>query len=55
MEAVKVSATAEAIAEARRLIDRLEAEVAGAEAEYARDHGYEIDGFGSMAAFLRFR
>jgi hypothetical protein len=50
---VAVAPTGEAIAAARRQIDRLEAKVAAAEAEYLKSGGFEVDGYGSMGAFLR--
>jgi hypothetical protein len=43
------------IAEARALLDRLTATVAAAEADYCAAGGWQIDGFGSMAAFARHR
>ena len=52
---VAVAATGEAIAEARRQIDRLQAAVAAAEAKYVTNGGFEVDGYGSMGAFLRLR
>lgn len=55
IDGVHVAATGDAIAHARQQIDRLEAKLAVAEAEYCRDGGFEVDGFGSMAAFIRFR
>jgi hypothetical protein len=51
----EVPVHADAIVELRRLRDALDARLAEAEATYSRSGGYEADGFGSMAAFLRQR
>ena len=50
---VVVAATGEGIAEARRIRDRLDALIAAAEAEYSKSGGYEADGYGTMASYLR--
>jgi hypothetical protein len=43
------------LAEARALLDRLTAALAMAEADYCATTGWQVDGFGSMAAFARHR
>ena len=55
VEGMRVPAHGDAIAEARRHRDALDAAIAEAEVAYARAHTYEVEGFGSMAAFLRHR
>ncbi len=55
IEGVVVPVDGEAIAEARSLLDALAARVAEAESVYASSGGFEVDGFGTMAAFLRSR
>ncbi len=50
-----VPAHGDAIVEGRALLDRLTSKLAEAEAAYAASGGWEVDGFGSMAAFLRHR
>jgi hypothetical protein len=53
IEAVDIPVHGDAIVAARALLDRLEAKVADAEAQYSKARGFEPDGFGSMAAFER--
>ena len=53
IEGLDLAAHGDAIAEARELIDRLEARVALAEAEYSASGQAEVDGYPNMAAFLR--
>ncbi|HEY6532539.1 MAG TPA: HNH endonuclease signature motif containing protein [Acidimicrobiales bacterium] len=53
IDAVDVPVHGDAIVAGRALIDRLEAKVAEAEAEYSKAREFEPDGFGSMAAFER--
>ena len=55
IETTEVPAHAGAIVELRRLRDALDSRLTEAEAAYARASQYEVDGFGSMAAFLRHR
>jgi hypothetical protein len=55
VEDTHIAASAEAIVEARRLIDRLEAKVAEAEVEYTKSAGYEPEGHATYASFLRGR
>ena len=55
IETTEVPAHADAIVELRRLRDTLDSRLTEAEATYARASQYEVDGFGSMAAFLRHR
>ncbi len=55
VDEVVVPATGDAIVELRAVLDRASARLAEAEAAYARDGGWERDGFGSMAAFERHR
>ena len=50
-----VPADDESIVEARAVRDALDAKIAEAEAAYCREGRFEVDGFGSMAAFLRHR
>jgi hypothetical protein len=47
-----VAATGEAIVEARRLLDRLQAKVASAEVEFVRSGGHELDGHANYGSFL---
>jgi hypothetical protein len=51
----EVAATAEAIVEARRLLDRLQAKVAVAEVEFVAARGHEVDGHATYGSFLRAR
>jgi hypothetical protein len=51
----EVAATAEAIVEARRLLDRLQAKVAAAEVEFVRSGGHQPDGHATYGSFLRAR
>lgn len=55
IEGLVVPAHGDAIIDARRLLDALTARVAEAESGYAAAGGWDVDGFGSMAAFLRHR
>ncbi len=55
IEGLDLAVHADAIAEARELVDRLEARVALAEAEYVKSGRVEVDGYPNMAAFLRDR
>jgi hypothetical protein len=55
IETMEVPAHADAIVELRRLRDALDSRLTEAEVAYARASVYEVDGFGSMAAFLRHR
>jgi hypothetical protein len=50
---VDIPVHGDAIVAARALLERLEAKVAEAEAQYSKARGFEPDGFGSMAAFER--
>jgi hypothetical protein len=51
----EVAATAEAIVEARRLRDRLDALIASAEVEFVRCGGHEVEGHAKYGSFLRAR
>jgi hypothetical protein len=51
----EVAATGEAIVEARRLLDRLQAKVASAEVAFVRSGGHELDGHANYGSFLRAR
>jgi hypothetical protein len=51
----EVAATAEAIVEARRLRDRLDALIASAEVEFVRCGGHEVEGHATYGSFLRAR
>jgi hypothetical protein len=51
----EVAATAEAIVEARRLLDRLDALIASAEVEFVRCGGHEVEGHATYGSFLRAR
>jgi len=55
IETAEVPVHADAIVELRRLRDALDSRVAEAEAAYARAAQHEVEGFASMAAFLRHR
>src|SRR3954462_14598923 len=55
IEGLDLAVHGNAIAEARELIDRLEARVAVAEAAYVKSGRVEVDGYPNMAAFLRDR
>src|SRR4051794_37805600 len=55
IEGLDLAVHGDAIAEARELIDRLEARVAVAEAAYVTSGQVEVDGYPNMAAFLRDR
>jgi hypothetical protein len=50
-----VAATAEAIVEARRIRDRLDALIASAEVEFVRAGGHEVEGHANYGSFLRAR
>jgi hypothetical protein len=50
-----VAATAEAIVEARRLRDRLDALIASADVEFVRCGGHEVEGHATYGSFLRAR
>ena len=50
--ALRVPSCGEAIVEARAVRDALDARIADAEAAYTRSSQFEVEGFGSMAAFL---
>jgi hypothetical protein len=52
---VTVAPTGEALAEAMRIRDALDARIAAGQAEYVKIGGYEVDGYGSIGAFLRLR
>jgi hypothetical protein len=52
---VTVAPTGEALAEAMRSRDALDARIAAGQAEYVKIGGYEVDGYGSIGAFLRLR
>jgi len=52
---VDVPTSGAALEEMYRLRDALDARIAGAEVAYQRDGGFELDGFPTMAAFLRER
>jgi hypothetical protein len=51
----EVAATGEAIVEARRLLDRLQAKVATAEVEFVAAGGHEVEGHATYGSFLRAR
>jgi hypothetical protein len=51
----EVAATGEAIVEARRLLDRLQAKVAAAEVEFVRCGGHEVEGHANYGSFMRAR
>ncbi len=55
IEGAVVPVDGDAIAEARSLLDALAARIAEAESVYASSGRFEVDGFGTMAAFLRSR
>ena len=55
IDALDLAVDGDHIAEARELISRLDAKVAAAEAEYARQGGAEVDGYADMATFVRHR
>ena len=55
IEGLDLAPDADAIAEARELLDRFSATIAAAEAEYATTGQVEVDGYPNMAAFLRHR
>jgi hypothetical protein len=55
IEGVDLAVHGDVIVEARVLLDRLEARIAHAEAEYSKQGQAEIDGYPNMAAFLRHR
>ena len=55
IERLQVPPTGDAIVEARRLRDLLDAQISIAEAAYAGAGTWQVDGFGSMAAFERHR
>jgi hypothetical protein len=50
-----VPASGDALEQIHRLRDQLDARATEAEVAYARDGGHELDGFATMAAFLRER
>ena len=53
IDEAEVPVSGDGIACARRLVDRLEAKIAEAEAEYSKAGHAEIDGYPNMAAFVR--
>ena len=55
IDGLRLAVHGDSLVEARVLLDRLEAGVAEAEADYCATAGWQIDGFGTMAAFARHR
>ncbi|HEY6530705.1 MAG TPA: hypothetical protein VIY72_00275, partial [Acidimicrobiales bacterium] len=55
LDEVEVAATGDAIVEARRLLDRLQAQVAEAEVEFVRAKAHELEGHATYGSFLRAR
>ncbi|HEY6532639.1 MAG TPA: hypothetical protein VIY72_10055, partial [Acidimicrobiales bacterium] len=55
LDEVEVAASGDAIVEARRLIDLLQAKVAEVEVDFVRKRGYEPEGHATYGSFLRAR